>query len=413
MKKIAIILPIGYKGGTLRAAKNLAKGIAYQASEKKDNIQVVFSYHKDGDYQPLEDFVDLLDMGIILRETEWINLSRDQARCVSLFTNIKNLHLDFSEYCIPSDGANDFLDCDLWIIISDRLVSPILAMRMTVFVVFDYIQRYVPEIFIDNDQVWNDQFRNLLYSVQHADMVMATTPSTMEDLISYAGVPRDRVCLLDLDFEPLEYSSKSPRKFAKNDYFIWTTNLGHHKNHKNALDALEIYWQEFDGLLDVVVTGVGTSLFNPENSLPENIIEKEFSHIHYFRRKIKENPSFARKIRLAGNVSDRQYTDYLINARFLWHPVIYDNGTFSVIEAAYLGIPSFSSSYPAMEYINRKFKLNILFFDPRSPRTIAKGLSFMEQSAGSISLPDRTSLQLHTWKNNSKTIYSQIMRLII
>ena len=33
------------------------------------------------------------------------------------------------EYAIPDDGMRQFLDCDLWLVISDRLSHPLLPIR--------------------------------------------------------------------------------------------------------------------------------------------------------------------------------------------------------------------------------------------------------------------------------------------
>ena len=49
-----------------------------------------------------------------------------------------------------------------------------------------------------------------------------------------------------------------------------------------------------------------------------------------------------------------------MNTKFLWHPATIDNGTFSVIEAAHLKVPSLSSGYPAMKEINEQYNLSLL-----------------------------------------------------
>ena len=66
MKKVAVMLPANYKGGSLRAAKNLTKSIAYQARKRGEDLQVIFSYVAGAGYDLDLDFSDLVDEGIAL-----------------------------------------------------------------------------------------------------------------------------------------------------------------------------------------------------------------------------------------------------------------------------------------------------------------------------------------------------------
>ncbi|MDT4883679.1 hypothetical protein FQZ97_1197410 [compost metagenome] len=70
----------------------------------------------------------------------------------------------------------------------------------------------------------------------------------------------------------------------------------------------------------------------------------------------------------------------LSNAAFLWHAGRVDNGTFSVIEAASLGVPSLSSRYPAMEEIESQFSLNLAWMDASDPIAMAHALKDMEST---------------------------------
>ena len=45
-------------------------------------------------------------------------------------------------YQAPDDGISQFMDCDLWIVISDRLRLPLLPVRPYLLMVYDYLQRY-------------------------------------------------------------------------------------------------------------------------------------------------------------------------------------------------------------------------------------------------------------------------------
>lgn len=418
MKKIAVMLPVGYQGGSLRAAKNLAKGLAFQAHQNKDDIQIVFSYSREGDYNIHIDFDDLTEAGIVLRETTWNVVYREQLRDAAKLVGIAESELDHQFYCLPSDGINDFFDCDLWLIISDRLrmeidpVAPLFPLRRCAFIIYDYIQRYVPEIFGVGDAVWERQVSNLMHSVKHAARVFVTTPSTREDLISYVGVHPSRVQLLEMEFQPLEAGHAKLNTELPDDYVLWPTNTTAHKNHANAFDAIETYIQDMGGNLHFLITGTWTEYFDPTNTFPPDDPVTAAPHVRRVREKLKKDNVLAEHIHVMGNISDRQYATLLKHSRFLWHPTLYDNGTFAVMEAAYLGVPSLSARYPAMEYINDKFALNMRFFDPRNPKDMARALLKMETDAASITLPERDALLQRDWKTLSPPIYQSVLELL-
>jgi hypothetical protein len=50
-------------------------------------------------------------------------------------------------YQVPVDGQENFLDCNFWFIVSDRLHRPLVPLRPYGIFVTDHLQRYVPEIF--------------------------------------------------------------------------------------------------------------------------------------------------------------------------------------------------------------------------------------------------------------------------
>jgi hypothetical protein len=65
----------------------------------------------------------------------------------------------------------------------------------------------------------------------------------------------------------------------------------------------------------------------------------------------------------------------------LWHAGRIDNGTFSVVEAAHLGVPSLSGDYPAMREFDAQFGLNLSWMDAYSPNDMAQQLKMMEAEA--------------------------------
>jgi glycosyltransferase involved in cell wall biosynthesis len=85
-----------------------------------------------------------------------------------------------------------------------------------------------------------------------------------------------------------------------------------------------------------------------------------------------------------GELPEHAYRRLLGGASFLWHPGRIDNGTFSVVEAACLRVPSLSSDYPAMREIAAQNELAMAWMDPRDPEAMAAALKDMETGAAAL-----------------------------
>jgi hypothetical protein len=416
MKKIAVMLPIAYRGGSLRAAKSMAKAIILAARQKNEAVQVVFSYVQDGSYDLHSDFNDLIEYGIVLRATVWQVLTRETLLATMPLLARTPKTLSHHSYCLPMDGANDFYDCDLWIIISDRLPAPLFPLRKYICVIYDYLQRYVPEIFGGiggAGSIWELQEESYFPLVRNAECVLVTTPSTRADMVAYAGVSGAHITLIDMDFNPPEDVKTTLNDLnLPSNYFIWTTNTAAHKNHINAINALEKYYQDLSGKLELVVTGVNSEYLDVEREFDKNDPMLGVPQIKFTRDKISASQTLRERIHILGDVSEKVYASVLRKSLFLWHPNRYDNGTFSVIEAAYFQNPSLSARYPAMEYINQKFNLNLSFFDPHNTRDMAETLFAMERNYKKVTLPERKILLQKSWLESAPALYDIISEFL-
>ena len=175
------------------------------------------------------------------------------------------------------------------------------------------------------------------------------------------------------------------------NYFLWTTNLAAHKNHENALKALQIYYERLDGQLNCHVTGVGA----------DRLLTEPHPHLQSLPGIIAKSPKLKNRLRLLGELPDASYRTRLAGARFLWHAASIDNGTFSVIEAAYLGVPALSSIYPAMQEINSQYLLGLSWMDAHDPDDMATQLKHMESEAAACraTLPSHEHLMSQRMEN--------------
>jgi glycosyltransferase involved in cell wall biosynthesis len=89
------------------------------------------------------------------------------------------------------------------------------------------------------------------------------------------------------------------------------------------------------------------------------------------------------------------YQRELAGARFLWHPARIDNGTFSVVDAAHLRVPSLSSDYPPMHEIDSRFELGLAWTPSDDPVRMARSLRWMEEHVEErrLLLPSKHALE--------------------
>jgi glycosyltransferase involved in cell wall biosynthesis len=365
--RIAVIVPVGYRGGTLRAAKLLAQAITIGSRAAGEPADVVLGHLDDAATYPEREFHDLPEE-IKRRPFRWKTMDRDEAARSLAYAGV-DADVVHPTYASPDDGVAQFGDCDLWLFVSDRLHLPLLPIKPYALMVYDYLQRY--ENFLD--PAANACF---LRAQREADRVFVTTEFTYRDARDYAALPLRHVRKLPMLVPQFSSEAASPRDLADagRPYFLWTTNLSAHKNHENAALALSMYFDELDGALDCRVSGVDTDKI-PHSDLP---------HLAKLRSLRSSSPALRRKLRFLGELPDRSYRALLAGAMFLWHPGRIDNGTFSVVEAACLGVPALSSDYPAMHEIARANHLAPAWMDPNDPEAMAHALKRMETEAQAL-----------------------------
>lgn len=360
-KRIAVIMPSAYRGGSLLGAKLLAQAIYQGSRQFNEAADVVFLHLDEEGLYPDEGFEDLFP-GISRRTFKWEKIEPDVARRAMRYAGYETWEPAFDHYLGPEDGINQLLDCDLWLVVSDRLTAPLLPLRPCVLLVFDYLQRYFPGLVEGSDQFY-------LAAARQAERVLVTTQFTRNDALQYAGLPAHKVVKLPM-LAPnfLDYTERSSP--AKPSYFVWTTNLAQHKNHTNAVKALKIYYEELGGVLDCFVTGVNTDSFF-KDPLP---------HLTEATALLKGSEALRNRVHWQGELAVSDYRRILAGAAFVWHAGKVDNGTFSVIEAASLGVPALSSDYPAMREIDEQFALNLAWMNPDEPKAMAAELKQMEST---------------------------------
>jgi glycosyltransferase involved in cell wall biosynthesis len=355
--RIAVIDPVG---NNLRGAKLLAQALKLGAPHCGSKTEVVLLHIDDPLLYPSQAFEDLPST-IKVRALKWRILKADEARRAMRYAGHAHWEPLSPEYLVVDDGIKQLEDCDLWVVVSDRLSAPLLPLRPVVLMVFDYVQRYAQILPHGGDQPF-------INAARAAARVWTTTEFTRQDALQYAGIDAKRVVKLPM-LAP-SFEAKHFKPLPKQDpYFVWTTNAAPHKNHEKALRALQLYYDELSGKLDCQVTGVNT----------RNLLKAPPEHLTQTMTWLRAHAQLKRRLHWPGELPDVDFQRLLQGAAFLWHAGCIDNGSFSVVEAASLGVPALSSDYPPMREMDAQFALNLSWMDASDPKAMAKALKDMEQ----------------------------------
>jgi len=402
MTRIALILPEAYRGGTLRWLRHMALMLRKGAQNQGIELQVVVCALR-GHYNLRETFKQLRQDNISIRPFAWKEVHRDTAEEMMSLAAVDPEQLpEGSRFSIPDDGHNNLLDCDYWLVISDRVPHPLVPMRPYAVYVADALQRYVPDGFSSHYK--SELKRTTLPLLRHADCLMTTTPVATEDCHCYFGVPFERIVELPMAIEshfPMEPCLATPAT----PYFVWLTNCSPHKNHALVLDALESYYATSRLRLKAFIMGTLTDAFRSDCSDPQWQTHPVVSAV---RSRIAHSPLLAQNVVIGGELPEMQYNDAIRRGEFLLNANRYDNGCFATIDSVYLRRPVLCSSYPAQRYINERFQLNGVFFDPLDSQDLKNKLLEMDRSADSISLPAIERLEAHTWNNLADEVFSAV-----
>lgn len=396
VKKLAIILPQKYKGGVLDYTLRIVHAIKRGADLRGDLLEITLGYNDYVDFEKENDFDLLKKNGIKLRKFVWEKISTERANEILKLLNL-DVRKEAGDYVLLNDGMNYFADCDYLLFTADRIPGRLICMSPYGMIAHDYIQRYLPEIVDKKLEIY------FLESIRKADAVFTTTYITKNDCIQYAGVAERKIHLLPLFFDEIKDIS---RYSAECKYFLWSTNVSPHKNHKTVLKALEKYYAN-GGKLECYMTGTFVEKFD---------INKEYDGENDYIKEIREiisgDDNLQEHIRVWGNLPKKKYLTILGGAEFFLHAGYADNGNGTAFDAAMLNVPSVSSYYPAMRNMDMVLGLNMQFFDKKDSNQLAEILQYMEIKIEDIkaSMPGYEKLRKFTVQDDDccKDIYRVI-----
>lgn len=400
--RIGVILPQPYVGGVLDYTLRLIRCISQAAEACGDDVSIVFGYPDDEVFRRKNYFTSLKDTSVVFRPFVWREKSAEWMREAHRLMGLPD-DLPTRACVVAEDGSSHFADCDYLILTADRVPGHFFSTVPFAVVAHDYIQRYLPGLFGDTYE------ESFIDAVRSADAVFVTTPVTASDAVQYAGVPASKVYLAPLMFD---LEDVPPDRAVKEEraYFLWPTNMNQHKNHMAALEALEAYYRK-GGELACLISGVNTDVLNTEKD-EDSFGARLTPYAKELRDLIQNNDLLAKNIVVKGNMPKEQYLQTLKHARFVFHPGYADNGNGAAVDGACLGVPTLSSDYPAMRYMDAYVGLHAKFFDPFDADSICAALLDMEKDRDACreKLPTREELRRFTVDGTCGEMYQVIKR---
>jgi hypothetical protein len=410
VKKVAVILPVFYMGGVLKGLKNTAKMIRHASTQMGEPLEVVIAV-PIGAYQLDSEFAEEIAMGIEVREIWPRLLGPDATERALRWGQNTNLGPDLTVHY--RDGVADLLDCDLWIVITNRtidedgFVRPVLPIRPVVMIPYDFIEQYIPEVLPAN-------FRAAVAeSTRSADLVLVTQPQTARDAVSFIGCAEERVFQVPFEFEiPSTLKSlpgkASPTLRLPSDNqlrFVWPTNASVHKNHSTVFRGLRLAMDRGASLTGEM-TGLYTEAYAEDRESTANRFDGVFMQMWDDFQAL----GMSDVIHPNGYLSESNFAGLLRGADFAIHSSKYDNGAYALVEAAFLGIPSICSDYPQLRFLAESLEIPAVWFAPDDPDDFARAIEDISNHSREIvaSLPSRESLQAHGWESTALNWWSNV-----
>ena len=401
--KLAVIIPQAYTGGVMDYSERLIKCIRRGAAERGDQVEVLLGILDNPIYEEGGLLSGIKKADIPIRKFQWTEKDERWAKDAAILKGIPCPASPDGSYFVLNDGNTNFEDCDYILFTADRWPGTIFTSVPYSVTAHDFIQRYVPEITDPETEL-------LFYEMQRgSDTVFVTTPINYGDAVQYGGNVKEKVVLTPILLDLVQLPEKmfvSMKQKNQGDYFLWATNPAQHKNHVRAIYALIDYYSK-GGTLKCFMTGGNTKWFDPKVKC-----EVDYPSVLKIRKLIAENSVLKKKLVILGNLTKDIYLPLLHDAKFVFHPGYADNGNGTVIDAACFGVPSLSSDYPAMRYIDERFGIHTHFFSPFDEEEMTQALLDAERNheAYALALPAREALEKMTTEYTYRETYEHIKR---
>src|SRR5207253_215765 len=184
-------------------------------------------------------------------------------------------------------------------------------------------------------------------TAQTAPLVVVPTPQTRSDVVAAYGLEPSRVRLIPVACEPhtrFEALTSEPVDVPSGPFILNVANSNPHKGADVLLRAIAEIKQCGQGIApNLVICGHDTEKFSPSYAGNWNHPTGAVIRQLVVELGLEEEDA----VLFLGYVSDAQLKYLYEHCSAVVNAAKYDNGSYSLIEAAYFGRPMISSRYPA------------------------------------------------------------------
>jgi glycosyltransferase involved in cell wall biosynthesis len=375
--EVLLFLQIAYESGVWETTKELLRALV-EINRERQELTLTVGVHEDQkDTASLEQFgselpLERFRMEVISKEEAGWFLSRASKD----LSKLRPDRFQFLKGCEMSA-----LRADAWLALTDRFEAPLLPLRPYGVIVYDMIQRYVPESF--DPWFFDHAVQGMRPTLEKAHMVLVTSPATQEDVRAEYDLDLGRIRLVPVACETYRrFAALAPEAvpLPRQPFILNVGNAVAHKGGRMLLRAYARLKKQLGAQTPLLVMcGWMTHTLSP-------LYRGDFDRLSFQKTRrlvTKLGLKEARDVVFLGLVRDRQLLDLYQRCAVVVNAAKYDNGSFSLIEASYFGRPVVSSRYPASAYLCERFGIPAEFFpvDDDSQLAEAIGRALLQKPA--------------------------------
>src|SRR6185312_8876861 len=252
--RIAVLLPNSPGLRLVRRAAEIASALTAARTATGRPVEITFGLPDPSEarWRRTEQGLRERVPSAVVRRTEWVRIPVQNAR--RMFTHLPaTLDLEgINEVAVPRDWGWNFQDCDLWLSFGEFRLGAILPLRPIAFYCGGLEQRYVPT---SNSVSIHDPFWEMeaeAFRIWRQGLVLTSDEDTIPDIVSYAGVRRERTELVPDALDALP-AVVSPAAVERDPYSLLLLLDGNATDDlTNALEGLAAYYRE-NGRIEVIM----------------------------------------------------------------------------------------------------------------------------------------------------------------
>jgi len=366
---IHLFLPQAFRGGVWEALITLLGGLIQRMESRKGGKTIRLSLSLPMGQTGLEQLADFARVGKVEHYSNQVFGAGEGNGLLSLAQQRGGTVPEGERWAVLA--SPEAIQADVWFALADRFAFPLLPVKPLGVIVYDVIQKYLPELF--PKEFFQDFQPGMFATMAVVDKVITTSEVTRADVMGLYHLPEKRVDLVPVACEPrLRFEHVVPEPVKVPDGFILNiTNPTPHKGLEVMMRAYAILKRFNDKAPPLVICGSFTEKILPIPGKPEpNPVFRRLQDL------IAElNLQVGVDFFVLGLVSEGQLHDLLRRSSIVVNAARFDNGTYSLIEGHYFGKHLISSDYPAARWLYDRFEVPTEYFALLDSEDLARKLA--------------------------------------